>query len=98
VKKPSYRLTRAADSALDDLFRRGVAAFGLRQAQDYLLALHETFEMLTRFPKTGRKFREFRRHEHGSHIIFYLEEQGAVIIVDVIRSERDVDAWKQGQK
>ncbi|HVY87881.1 MAG TPA: type II toxin-antitoxin system RelE/ParE family toxin [Hyphomonadaceae bacterium] len=94
MKRPSYRLTRAADRALDELYRHGIETFGLRQAQDYLLGLHETFEMLARFPEVGRPFREFRRHEHGSHIIFYEIEDGAVIIVDVVRQGRDLDAWR----
>jgi toxin ParE1/3/4 len=95
VGKPSYRLTKAADSALDEIFRHGVAAFGLKQAQDYLLGLHDVFEMLVRFPEAGRPFHEFRRHEHGSHIVFYELDGKAVTIVDVVRAERDVEAWRK---
>lgn len=94
MKKPSYRLTRAADSALDELFRHGVASFGLKQAQDYLLDLHGAFEMLARFPEAGRPFHEFRRHEHGSHIIFYEADDDGVIIVDVLHRGRDIEAWR----
>ena len=51
MRKPNYRLTGTADSALDELFRRGATEFGITKAQDYLLGLHETFEMLARFPE-----------------------------------------------
>jgi toxin ParE1/3/4 len=95
VKKPSYRLTKAADSALDELFRHGVATFGLKQAQDYLLDLHETFEMLCRFPDAGRAFHEFRRHEHGGHIVFYEAEGAGVTIIDIVPAGRDVEAWRR---
>jgi toxin ParE1/3/4 len=95
VKKPSCRLTRAADSALGDIYRYGIETFGLRKAQDYLLSLHDAFEMLGRFPETGRSFHEFRRHEHASHVIFYEIDKGAVVIVDVIRGERDAEAWRK---
>ena len=95
MKKPSYRLTRAADSALDELFRHGVVSFGLKRAQDYLLDLHGAFEMLVRLPEAGRPFHEFRRHEHGSHVIFYEASDGGVIIVDVLRQGRDAEAWRR---
>jgi toxin ParE1/3/4 len=97
VKKPSYRLTRAADAALDDIFRRGVREFGLRQAQDYILSLHQAFEMLARFPEAGRSFREFRRHEHASHVVFYQVEDGLVIVVDLVPAGRDLEAWARKQ-
>lgn len=93
MRKPSCRLTRAADSALADIYRHGIETFGLRQAQDYLLGLHDAFEMLVRFPETGGVFHEFRRHEHVSHVIFYEIDAGSVVIVDVIRAERDAEAW-----
>ncbi len=93
MKKPSYRLSRAADAALDDIFRRGVREFGLRQAQDYLLGLHEAFEMLVQHPEAGRPFHEFRRHEHASHVVFYEVEDGVIIIVDLVRTGRDLEAW-----
>jgi toxin ParE1/3/4 len=97
VRKPSYRLTRAADSALDDIFRRGVRDYGLKQAQDYLLGLHDVFEMLAQFPEAGREFHEFRRHEHASHVVFYQPGDAAITIVDIVRAGRDLEGWAREQ-
>jgi plasmid stabilization system protein ParE len=66
----------------------------LKQAQDYLLGPHEAFGMLAQFPEAGRAFHEFRRHEHGGDIIFYLADGDAVTIVDVVQSGRDIEAWR----
>lgn len=67
--------------------------FGLEQAQEYLLGLHERFQTLAQNPMHGRKADqlapELRRFDYQSHVVFYLPKHDGVRIVRVLHEGMD---------
>ena len=93
----SYRLTpRAADEIIDIEFY-SIAQFGSRQAERYKQGLAACFELISSQPMLGRIAKnigsDIRRHEHGSHVIFYRSEQEGILILAVVheRSMPDLE-------
>lgn len=88
-----YRLTRKADNDLVALYEYGIDAFGLIRAQDYLIGLHDCFELLAENPVLGRSAEELlpelKRFEHGSHVVFYLPDEFGILVIRVLRQESD---------
>jgi toxin ParE1/3/4 len=88
-----YRLTRKADNDLAAHYEYGIETFGLAQAQDYLIGLHDRFITLAQTPTLGRSAEELatglKRFEYGSHVIFYLPNDEGILIVRVLRQEMD---------
>lgn len=70
----------------------GIRSFGLHQADRYLDSLDGCFEMLADNPRIGRKAENLRkgvrRHEHGSHVIFYAERASGIEILAVMHGRR----------
>lgn len=89
----SYRLSNKADNDIAEHYEYGILNFGLGQAREYLLGLHQKFQTLAENPLLGRSATEIkadlRRLEYGSHVVFYLPEQDGVLIVRVLRKEMD---------
>jgi plasmid stabilization system protein ParE len=46
----SYTLSRKADADVQDIAEESVKRWGLARAEQYILALHEAFERLAKFP------------------------------------------------
>ncbi|MBS0258310.1 MULTISPECIES: type II toxin-antitoxin system RelE/ParE family toxin [Agrobacterium] len=84
----SYRLTKQAESEILDIFIYGVEQFGLRQAHFYKNELEGCFQLLGDNPRMGRLAPAIgegvRRHEHGSHVIFYEIDVSGVLILTVV--------------
>ncbi|AVH41602.1 type II toxin-antitoxin system RelE/ParE family toxin [Agrobacterium tumefaciens] len=84
----SYRLTKQAESEILDIFIYGVEQFGLRQAHFYKNELEGCFQLLGDNPRMGRLAPAIgegvRRHEHGSHVIFYEIDGSGVLILTVV--------------
>ena len=83
-----YRLTRAADADLLEIFIYGLDRFGLAQAERYRDGLLRCFEHLAANPGMGRAADPLavgaRRHEHGRHIVFYDEQPYGVLIIALV--------------
>ena len=91
-----YRLTQRADQDISDHYEYGILAFGLDQAQTYLLGMYDRFLLLADNPRTGRSAEELtpqlRRSEYGAHVIFYMLDDDIdthILIVRVLRKEMD---------
>ena len=84
----SYRLSKRADTDLIEVFVFGIEQFGLSQAETYQNQLAHCFERLADNPRLGRKADTIgegvRRHESGSHVVLYEEEQGGVLILALV--------------
>ena len=89
----AYSLSGKAVSDLDDIYEYTILNFGLEQARAYLLGLHERFQILADTPGIGRSAAQLapklRRHEHQSHIIFYIPEETGALIVRVLHARMD---------
>ena len=89
----AVRLTPAALSDLEDIWRFTFETWGLSQAENYVAELNARFEWLSGSPGTGRQFREGndspRIYAHRSHIIAYRHGSDGVEIIRVLHSRRD---------
>lgn len=85
------------EADLFDIYRYGIETFGIRQANLYRDRIDDSFRKLADFPHMGRSAdsirKGLRRHEHGSHVIFYREKGEGIVIVAVVhaRSLRGLD-------
>lgn len=82
-----YRISRKAREDLIRLHVEGVRLFGRRQAGDYVANLKRVLELIGESPKIARLRTELtppvRVHPHGSHLIFYEERNGFVLIIRI---------------
>lgn len=85
-----FTVTQRATQDLIDITMEGYQRFGVMQSDKYQADLDAKFAMLTEFRHMGRRadsLREgLRRHEHGSHVIFYREEGEGIVIVAVVHA------------
>lgn len=95
----SYGLTPRALRDLDQIADYTLAKWGDRQAEIYLDALVKRFEWLARNPDAGRSRDDvdhgYRSYREGSHLIFYVVEQGVVAIIGVPHGSMDIEAFFQ---
>jgi toxin ParE1/3/4 len=88
-----YRLTSSAESDLAEIADYTIENFGIEQARHYRDALEACFQTIADNPKLGREADEIaptlRRHQHKSHVVFYLPESKDVLIVRVLHENRD---------
>lgn len=87
-----YRLSAAAERKLAEIYAYSLLNFGEVQADDYFYGLHAVFDLLAQHPLMGRTFRQYRRHEHGSHTVFYAQTDYGVLIVQIFHYNEDIDS------
>lgn len=90
-----YKLSGKAESDLAKLYEYGIEIFGLKQAQEYLLGLHDVFQVLSDNSNLGGDASEFimslKRFSYKSHTIFYLATDIDILIVRVLNQTMDYD-------
>lgn len=93
----SYRITQRADRDLINIYLYTLETFGFKQAEDYTQRMKWCFAALADHPRMGRLAEEVRpgvrRHEHGSHVIFYREDAAAgdILILAVLHARMRPD-------
>ena len=89
----NYKLSEACKIDIDEIYEYGIKNFGLAQAQNYLLELHELFFTLADNVNIGRDASEFfpllKRFTYKSHMIFYLQKNSETLIVRVLSQSMD---------
>lgn len=89
----SYRLSRAAEADLIDIYLYGLQEFGAATADAYHARLEACFELLAEFPMLARERTEIdppiRVHPVGKHLVIYLVAQHDVLIVRVRHQSED---------
>ena len=89
-----YRLSRQARHQIGEIGRFTQKRFGSYQAKAYHAGLERTFGLLSDFPKIGANASEVlsgaRRFRFQSHLIFYSEEEGYILIRAVIHAAQDL--------
>ena len=88
-----YSLSKRAAEDVETIYKRGVVEFGEAQADLYHEELHESFEMLALFPRSGRQ-RMVRGHPvrvqpKNAHIIIYEATDGGVHIIRILHRSQD---------
>ncbi len=88
MRMGEYALSNEADADIEQIARQSAEQRGLRQAEAYILALHDTFRSLARFPKMGRDAGALRancrRFECGVHVVFYRTTKSGILIIRVL--------------
>ena len=86
-----YGLTPKAADDLDGIYEYTITNFELGQARDY--GLRRRFGDLAERPALGRRADrlapELRRYPYRSHVVFYIPENGGVLIVRVLHESMD---------
>ena len=96
----AYRLTRKADDDLDGIYEYSITNFGLQQAQNYLNDLLRCFEHLGEHPEAGPLAKPLapglRRYPFRSHTVFYIPQDGGVLVVRVLHQRMDAPRHLSG--
>jgi toxin ParE1/3/4 len=95
--KPTIvRLTRAARSDLDDIWRHTAQTWSPDQADLYVGDLDAAFARILAHPAMAREYIEFdppvRILVHRSHLVIYRIEPSQVLVIRVIGGRQD---WKR---
>lgn len=97
----SFRFTESAERDVDAILSYTMATWGDAQAQAYIGGLYDTLELLSEKPGVGRFRPELapglRSFPYREHQVFYLIFEGAILVVRVLASRRDiaVDLFRQ---
>lgn len=84
-----YRLSRTAESDIEEIYRYTVETFGHVQAALYLGGLESVFELLCEHPDIGTKFDDTRRrYVFKSHVVYYRQTEDHIVIVTIRHSSR----------
>jgi len=89
----TWKLSRAAEEDLIEIWLYGAKHHGPAQADRYQDSLEGTFALLAQFPELARERSELvpplRVHPFGSHLILYLVRANGSIFVVRVRHERE---------
>ncbi len=92
-----YKLSFKARTDLKKIYKYTLLNFGHNQAKTYLSKFTNSFLALAQTSIQGRKADIFkkglRRLEVGSHIVFYFQKSGKVIIVRVLHFNMDIQKY-----
>ena len=84
----NYRLSSRAEQDLIDIYLYTLEMFGFAQAESYSKEITDVFGMLAANPRIGRPDPilgdEYRRHEHGSHVVFFSIDADGIVIGAVL--------------
>jgi len=90
-----YRLSSESEIDISKIYEYGIGKFGLNQAQEYLIGLHDLFKTLAGNSNIGRDASEFypslRRFVYKAHMIFYLQSESGVFIVRILSQTMDYE-------
>ncbi len=88
-----YRLSKESENDIVSIYEYGIEEFGVLQAQNYLLGMHDLFQTLTKSPSIGRDASEFsrslKRFTYKSHMVFYLNSDSDLLIIRVLHHSMD---------
>jgi toxin ParE1/3/4 len=91
----AYRLSIACEIDISEIYEYGIENFGLSQAQEYLIGLHDLFKTLAGNSNIGRDAYEFypllKKFGYKSHMIFYLQSESGVFIVRTLNQSMDYE-------
>lgn len=90
---PEYRVTRAAETDLEEIWRHTHKTWGLAQADRYIDKLAETFQYLAENPMQASACdhirRGYRRALVENHVIYFRLADGGIDIIRVLHERMD---------
>ncbi|MGI9434948.1 MAG: type II toxin-antitoxin system RelE/ParE family toxin [Geminicoccaceae bacterium] len=88
-----YELSNEAENDVVDIGRFTINRWGLAQADDYIVGLHDTLGLLADSPRLGRSIDDlregYRRHEYKSHSIFYQLQSDGIRVIRILHQRMD---------
>ena len=89
----SYRLSKAAENDVIDIFVDGEMLFGVAQAEFYHNGLETTLNMLAEYPESGKEYRVIdppvRIFSYSAHLIIYTINNNDVLVLRVLNGRQD---------
>lgn len=89
----AYKVSEEAKADIAEMYEYGIETFGLQQAQDYFMQLHDLFEKLAQNDSLGREASEYKpylkRYNFKSHSIFYMAMDTHVFIVRILGQKQN---------
>lgn len=89
----NYKISKKTEIDISEFYEYGIATFGLLQAQNYFLEMHQLFKVLAKNNDLGRDASEFltslKRFSYKSHTIFYFTMDSGVFIIRVLSQSSD---------
>lgn len=91
--KGEYRLSSESENDITGIYKYGIDKFGILEAQNYLLGMHDLFKTLSKNPHIGRDASEFlpllKKFTYKAHLVFYLDMDSHIFIVRVLHHSMD---------
>ena len=88
-----YKLSKESETDIASIYEHGIEKFGILQAQDYILGMHDFFQTLSDNPHIGRDASEFspslKRFTYKSHMVFYLNSDTGILIIRTLHHTMD---------
>lgn len=88
-----YELSQLAVQDLARIYEYGILNFGIIQAQDYLIGLQDSFQILADNKLFGRSAERIapnlRKLEYETDVIYYVPNQNGILIVRVLHQSMD---------
>ncbi len=96
----NYKLSKTAESEINDIYEYALANFGLQIAQQYVLGLQERIEALHDGKIKGEDYSfiipGLLRFEYMSHSIYYQLSEKGILIARVVLSNQDPAMMRKG--
>lgn len=91
----AYKLSSECENDISEIYEYGIDQFGLIQAQEYMIGLHDLLKTLADNTSIGRDASEFypslKRFVYRAHMIFYLQSESGVFIVRTLSQSMDYE-------
>lgn len=91
----AYKLSKECEIDISEIYEYGIEKFGLKQAQEYLMGLHDLFQTLAEKSGMGRDASEFypslKQFVYKSHRVFYLQSESGIFIVRTLSQSMDFE-------
>jgi toxin ParE1/3/4 len=90
----AFRFTESAEKDVDAIVAYTMATWGDAQAQTYAAGLYDVLALISENPELGRLRPELaadiRSFPYREHLVFYLLSEGAILVVRVLASRRNI--------
>lgn len=92
--KSSYRIRQLAAENLEQIWLYTFQQWGAEQADQYLRALFDRFDLLAEYPKLGKARDDIKPgyfcFPEGRHLVFYIVTNNGIEIIGVPHQSMDI--------
>ena len=90
-----FKLSKASETDLEDIFEYGIFRFGLEQAKKYIFEMEQHFKILSENVNLGRDASALavglKRFSYATHVIFYVPVPDGMLVVRILHQSRDFE-------